>query len=47
MPELVQEPHGVLSYLHEWADRVDQSHTAALPDGLQGRPPDFTDARLL
>ena len=23
------------------------SHTAALPDGLQGRPPDFSDARLL
>ena len=47
VPELVRAPHGVLSYLREWADRADPSHTAELPDGLQGRPPDFFDARLI
>ena len=47
VPELVRAAPDVLGYLREWADRVDPSHTAALPDGLQGRPPDFSDARLL
>ena len=47
VPELVRAAPGVLGYLREWADRVDPSNTAALPDGLQGRPPDVSDARLL
>ena len=47
VPEIVRAPHGVLSYLREWADRVDPSHTAELPVGLQERPPDFFGARLL
>ena len=47
VPELVRAAPDVLSYLREWADRADPSHTAALPDGLQGRPPEFFDARLL
>ena len=47
VPELVRAAPDVLGYLREWADRVDPSHTASLPEGLQGRPPDFSDARLL
>ena len=47
VPELVRAAPDVLGYLREWADRVDPSHTAELPVGLQGRPPDFSDARLL
>ena len=35
------------AYLREWADRVDPSHTAALPVGLRGHVPNFSDSRLL
>ena len=34
VPELVRAPPDVLDYLREWADHVDPSHTAALPDGV-------------
>ena len=47
VPSLVWAPRVAISYLREWADRVDPSHTADMPDGLRGRPPDFSDARLL
>ena len=47
MPDLAFAPRAVADYLREWADRIDPSHTADLPSGLQGQPPGLSDARLL
>ena len=43
VPELVRAPHDVLSYLREWADRADPSHTAELKTASKGgRPTSLT-----